>query len=87
MLDFSDAQIEKWEHIYPGVNVRNELAKMEEWIDAKRAERKNWKLFAIRWLSKNHRNLLEAEVKGRAIVMHKDELAHRESRAGMGPMA
>ena len=89
-LNFSDEEIEQLERAYPGLKIHEELLRMSVWLSAnkRKAERyKNFNRFVVNWLAANHMKLLEAEVKGRAIVMQKDELAHREARAGMGPRA
>ena len=83
----TELQIEKWSNFFCGLNVSNEIAKAQGWLDAnpeKAVKKRNMKRFYFNWLSKAHSQLLEAEVKGRAIVMQKDELAHREARQGAG---
>lgn len=64
-----------WEQAYPGVNVRQELVKMQVWLDANPLRvKKNVRRFIVNWLSRAHSRLLEKEVE----VMVKEDI--RRSR-------
>ena len=62
---------------YPGVNVVQEYYKMLAWLEADgRRKKKRLKVFAVNWLSKAHRQLLEVEL--RETVRH--QLRRGEAR-------
>lgn len=60
-----DRYEDRWKLTYPGVDVQREIMKAAEWCEAngKRGQKRNWKRFAVNWLSTAHGRLLEAEVR------------------------
>ena len=52
-LEWIEDDIKRYEDVYPGVDVRSELKKMNLWLDSNPAnKKKNVKAFIARWLSK-----------------------------------
>ena len=49
----TEEDIKKYEYVYPGIDVRSELKKMNLWLDSNPAnKKKNVKAFIARWLAK-----------------------------------
>lgn len=50
----TDADRQEWAQAYPGAAIDQELAKATSWLRAnpKRAGRRNWRAFVVRWLSR-----------------------------------
>ena len=58
--------IAEWERDYAPLNVRQEIAKMQEWADANpKRRKKNWMRFCVGWLNKAHANVVVAQVNAR----------------------
>lgn len=64
---------DRWRFTYPGLDISTEVLRMGEWIEAnrKRAPKKNWKRFMVRWLARNQAALERAEAR---------EIVQREQR-------
>jgi hypothetical protein len=52
-------QILAWQLAYPGLNIHEELLRMQEWILAnrERAPKSNFQAFIVRWLTRGQNNL------------------------------
>ncbi len=79
----SDADLEAFEQTFPGVPIETELRKMELWLRANPNRlKKNYFRFIVNWLSKTHRELLCAQVRGEAAASYKDRVVRREVHVG-----
>lgn len=59
-------RILEWEKIYSPLNVRHEIAKMQQWLEANpRRRKKNYHRFIINWLNKNYASVATAQVQAR----------------------
>ena len=68
-------RIMEWEQTYAPLNVRQELAKMQQWLTANpKRRKKNYLRFATNWLGKAHAQVVNAQVSARLYA-----------RAGAGP--
>ena len=81
-FSISDDEFENFESTYPGVNVPQELRKMDLWlrINPKRRKR-SYSRFVTNWLSRVHRQLLEIEVRENVRLNHHRKIA----MVGAGP--
>lgn len=81
-FSITEEQLEDYESAYPGVNVPQELRKMDLWlrINPKRRKR-SYSRFVTNWLSRVHRQLLEIEVRENVRLNHHRKIA----MAGAGP--
>lgn len=57
--------LSRWEVAYPGVNVKEQLAKMCDWIlsNPRKGQKRNWRRFIASWLSKASDTLLSKDVR------------------------
>lgn len=63
-LQFSELVVNAWRGIYPDMDVDQELAKMEAWLDANPSRmKKNFKRFAVNWLNRTQWQIIEAKMK------------------------
>ena len=59
-------RILEWEQTYAPLNVRQELAKMQQWLTANpKRRKKNYLRFATNWLGKAHAQVVNAQVNAR----------------------
>jgi hypothetical protein len=59
-------RIQEWERDYAPLNVRGEINKMINWLDANpRRRKKNYNRFVINWLNKAHAQIVVAQVNAR----------------------
>jgi len=62
----SDCVLAEWEQAYSPLNVRQEIAKMQEWLTANpRRRKKNYNRFVINWLNKAHASIVSDQVNAR----------------------
>ena len=60
-------RILEWEASYFPLNVRQEITKMYEWLEANpRRRKKNYARFAINWLGKAHAQVVVAQAQARS---------------------
>ena len=78
----TEEELEQYESIYPGVNVPQELRRMDSWCRANpRRLKRNWNRFILNWLGKTHRDLLAVQTR-EAVRVYR---SRQESRVGTGP--
>jgi hypothetical protein len=56
---------ERWRYTYPALNIEAEVLRMGEWIEAnqRRAPKKNYKAFMVRWLARSQASIERAEAR------------------------
>lgn len=74
-------QIAGWERTYKGVNVRGELEKMREWLEANPKRRKsNTYAFVVNWLNKASESP-KAQVSGHTAYRERVQAEHHAEMA------
>ena len=59
-------RILEWERDYAPLNVRQEIAKMHQWLEANpRRRKKRYERFVVNWLNKAHAQVVSAQVNAR----------------------
>lgn len=59
-------RILEWEQAYSPLNVRQEIVKMHEWLEANpRRRKKNYQRFVVNWLNKAHAKVVSDQVNAR----------------------
>lgn len=70
-------RILEWEQLYAPLNVRMELLKMHQWLEANpRRRKKNYHRFIINWLNKNYAQVATAQVQARMAAKQPTGRAH-----------
>ena len=78
----TEDELNEYESIFPGVNVPQELRRMDSWCRANpRRLKRNWNRFILNWLGKTHRDLLAVQTR-EAVRVYR---SRQESRVGTGP--
>lgn len=56
---------DRWRFTYPGLEIEREVLRMGEWLEAnpRRAPKKNWKCFMVKWLARSQASIERAEVR------------------------
>ena len=59
-------KLAEWERDYEPLNVRQELVKANEWLEANpRRRKKNYNRFVVNWLNKAHAQVIVAQIERR----------------------
>jgi len=65
-FEVSEWLIAEWEKVYAPLNVRQEIAKMHQWLEANpRRRKKRYERFVVNWLNKAHAQVVSAQVNAR----------------------
>ena len=66
-MNIAEWRIVEWERDYAPLNVRQEIAKAENWLEANpRRRKKNLHRFIVNWLNKAHAQVAVAQANARS---------------------